>query len=337
MLWAAAGIFLSVVASVLPTVLYALALWWCDRYEREPFALLLAAFLWGAGPAVVLALIGESLLGVSPDAASAGLAAELFSTSALVPLVEESVKGLALVGLIFFFRHEFDGTLDGIVYGGLVGFGFAMTENFFYFAQAFLSAGPTQWVLVVILRGIVFGLNHAFFTALFGAAVGYARHRGFRGHSPWVAVLGFVGAVLFHAAHNLGSTLTAVNPAALALSLASGVGGVLLLAVVLLMALGREREWISAELAQEIGQSLSQEEYDYLTSSQRTAARLGWTRTAHAQWTHWMTELAIKRAQARQRGRDPAHDPRVQHARARLAALRPAVAPPAKAEGGSGK
>ncbi len=43
------------------------------------------------------------------------------------------MKGLALVALFYLARQEFDGPLDGIVYGALIGFGFSMTENLLYF------------------------------------------------------------------------------------------------------------------------------------------------------------------------------------------------------------
>ena len=43
-----AGILVSLVASVVPTILYVLVIWRIDRYEKEPLKLLAAAFLWGA-------------------------------------------------------------------------------------------------------------------------------------------------------------------------------------------------------------------------------------------------------------------------------------------------
>jgi RsiW-degrading membrane proteinase PrsW (M82 family) len=58
------GLFLSLLVAGLPTVFWAALVWWCDRYEREPIRLVTAAFLWGALPAVVLALALEAWLGV---------------------------------------------------------------------------------------------------------------------------------------------------------------------------------------------------------------------------------------------------------------------------------
>jgi RsiW-degrading membrane proteinase PrsW (M82 family) len=35
---------------------YAVVFWWFDRYEKEPLPLLIAAFIWGAVPSIILAV-----------------------------------------------------------------------------------------------------------------------------------------------------------------------------------------------------------------------------------------------------------------------------------------
>ncbi len=49
-------------AAAIPTTIYTLLLWWLDRYEKEPLPLILAAFLWGALPAIALAVFFELVL-----------------------------------------------------------------------------------------------------------------------------------------------------------------------------------------------------------------------------------------------------------------------------------
>ncbi len=48
-------ILLASALALVPTLVYALLVWWLDRYEKEPLPLLVVAFLWGAVPAVILA------------------------------------------------------------------------------------------------------------------------------------------------------------------------------------------------------------------------------------------------------------------------------------------
>ena len=47
-----------------PALLYVLLIWWLDRYEKEPISLAILAFVWGATPAILLALVFEILLGI---------------------------------------------------------------------------------------------------------------------------------------------------------------------------------------------------------------------------------------------------------------------------------
>src|SRR5207247_10666817 len=81
-----------------PTLLYAVLLWWLDRYEKEPLPLLLVAFLWGAVPAVVLAVILELGLGFTLEQVIlTDQAREIAEASLIAPIVEDAVNALILV------------------------------------------------------------------------------------------------------------------------------------------------------------------------------------------------------------------------------------------------
>ena len=169
------AVILSLFAAVAPAAVYALLIWWCDRYEREPWALLAVAFVWGAVPAIIISALAEMMFGVPLAGLQAMRLVNLLEASALAPVVEEATKALALVGLLLFFRREFDDVLDGLIYGALVGIGFGMTENLLYFLAAFFTGGWGVWGTVVFLRALVLGLSHAFYTAFSGVGLGLAR------------------------------------------------------------------------------------------------------------------------------------------------------------------
>src|SRR5260370_36798394 len=87
-------------------------------------------------------------------------------------ITEETFKGIGLLLLFIILRDEFDNVNDGIVYGALIGAGFAMVENFNYFA---LHSRNSLFYLIV--GWIILGcLGHSTFIACFGAALGYIRH-----------------------------------------------------------------------------------------------------------------------------------------------------------------
>lgn len=287
--------WLAIVLTVLPTLLYVTFLWWLDRYEKEPWPLLLAVFVWGAVPAVALALLAEL-----PNTAST-LGFDRGSQPVwYAPLVEEPLKALALFGIYMFFRYEFDGVLDGIIYGALIGFGFAMTENAIYFASRGGSITSLLW-----LRVVLFGFNHAFYTSIIGVALGMIRYERRR----WVVVvmqpLSLVLAVVFHALHNM--TISYRFPGVLIAWLISS-GGVLIVVLVAIISWRKERYWIDLELVEEIRCGfIDQATYQTVRSTRRRVQsqwealfRGGWralqmVRTRH----HLLTELAFLKYQLR--------------------------------------
>ena len=104
---------------------------WLDRYEPEPKWLLAFGLLWGGFVATAAALLLQGLggwfVGFTDDQ----------SLAIVAPITEEASKGLFLFLLLWWRRAELDGILDGIVYAGMVGIGFAFIENILYLAAAY--------------------------------------------------------------------------------------------------------------------------------------------------------------------------------------------------------
>jgi RsiW-degrading membrane proteinase PrsW (M82 family) len=257
--------------ALIPTIIYVLFVWWLDRYEKEPLWLLALAFLWGAVPAAIASVFLELLFDIPIMAAGGeGLVGNLASVSINAPLVEESAKGIALVGLVLVFQREFDDVLDGIIYGAMIGFGFAFTENLTgYYLPILSSEGLEAGVSNIFLRSVVFGFNHAFWTGVTGAAVGYARLCLDWGRRILVPMGGWMLAVVLHSIHNAGVTLVEQTFAlSLGISLVVDWGGLLLLMLVAFFVLRKERGWIERGLVEEVRRgALSYEEWQLLRSA----------------------------------------------------------------------
>lgn len=261
------GGLLAVYVGVVPMAGYALLLWWFDRFEKEPLALLLAAFLWGAVPAVVFSLIAELALGIPVSRLVRPATASLVEAALIAPLAEEVFKGAALVLLFLFFRREIDGLIDGILYGGLVGFGFAAVENTFYFAAGLMESGFGLFAALALFRAFLFGLNHALFTGLlgFGMAWGYTASNTFV--KVGAPALGLLAAVLSHGVHNASVTLGSEFAWPCLFALASDWGGVLILLAVIVWCSLREQRWIDECLDEEVEQgTLTQADYKVISS-----------------------------------------------------------------------
>src|SRR5690349_12532071 len=151
------------ICATLPVPIYIMLLLWIDRYESEPLWMLATAFLWGALVAVFIAFILNTINGeivkVATQSAQIG---ENFGAVISAPIVEESSKAFILLVLFLWKRDEFDGIVDGIVYAGMVGLGFAMTENILYYGRA-VGGGAGALTFTWILRGMAAPFSHPLF------------------------------------------------------------------------------------------------------------------------------------------------------------------------------
>ncbi|MWA00366.1 PrsW family intramembrane metalloprotease [Actinomadura sp. LD22] len=196
-----AGFWVGVVLAILPIpALVALALT-LDRLEPEPPRALVFAFMWGAGVAVLGALVLNTLGLLYVTVPIFGETKGHFVSATFgAPVIEESLKGAVLIGMLWFRRNEIDGFADGIIYAAMVGLGFAMMENITYYMRAFEDGGAQQLQTVFILRGLIAPLSHPLFTSMTGLGVAYAAtHRRGQLAAP---ALGLLGAMILHGLWN---------------------------------------------------------------------------------------------------------------------------------------
>ena len=195
-------LIIGMICATLPVPVYIMLLLWIDRYESEPLWMLTTTFLWGALVAVFIAIILNTINGeIVKTATNNAQIGENFGAVISAPIVEESAKAFILLVLFLWKRDEFDGIVDGIVYAGMVGLGFAMTENILYYGRA-AQRGPEALTFLLILRGMAAPFSHPLFTSMTGIGLGWSRQSN-NGFVKVVApVLGFMVAILLHATWN---------------------------------------------------------------------------------------------------------------------------------------
>ena len=160
---------------------------WLDRLEPEPRAMRWNAFLWGGGISVLVASVANEFT----DASFGTTAALVISA----PVAEEIMKSLGILGAAK--RNQIDSPLDGVVYAGYVGLGFAMVENIIYFSQAI---SDDDLGLVFVMRGLFSPFAHPFFTLWVGLAIGAAVKKG--RSRRFAAMRGLLLAMALHSSWN---------------------------------------------------------------------------------------------------------------------------------------
>ncbi len=259
-----------------PMFLFAALVNWLDRYEKEPKVLLGAAFLWG----VIIAAGGAFILntafgiGIYVLTGSEG-AADFGTTSIVAPIIEEGLKGLAVLIVFFLFRNEFDSILDGIVYAAITAMGFAAVENTLYiYRNGFLENGWGGFWTLVVIRVILVGWMHPFFTSFTGIGLAIARMN----RNVLVKIIavpgGYIVAVMAHAFHNTFSGLVGGDVGFIAGTFIDYIGYGLMLIFVIWM-ITRERNVLKRQLIEEVQKGyLSQRQYTSALSFFQTSAYL---------------------------------------------------------------
>ncbi len=195
------------VLAALPLVVVIAVLLYIDRWEPEPWWTRGVAFAWGAGVAIIVASIVNSAVLLN---ASLVLGDETeamrFTAVVVAPLAEETMKAAGVLLIVLARRNTIHSFLDGVVYAGFSGAGFAFIENMQYFLQA-STQGQAALTVTLILRGVLSPFVHPMATSFTGMALAWAvvRSRTSIGRVATV-ILGCCLAVATHSMWNfLGS------------------------------------------------------------------------------------------------------------------------------------
>ncbi len=196
------GAGLSILFAFIPLPALWLAYWWLDRYEPEPRRYKFAAFVWGGVVAVAIALSLQIAIQATFDLSEEHMA------SFVAPATEEPAKCIFLLLTFLRARRVIDGFLDGLVYAGLVGIGFAFIENIGYYAASYLGspdikiAGAEGVTTTFIVRGVFSPFAHPLFTSAFGIAIGIALAVRSRTGKAIIVAIGLAVSMGLHALWN---------------------------------------------------------------------------------------------------------------------------------------
>jgi RsiW-degrading membrane proteinase PrsW (M82 family) len=316
------ALIVSLFFGFVPMFIFAAFVYWLDRYEKEPKALLGAAFFWG----VVIAAGGAFIIntafgmGIYMFTGSEG-AADVGTTSIVAPIVEEFLKGLAVAIVFFLFYKEFDSILDGIIYGGIVALGFAATENTLYiFRNGYQEGGWGGLFFLAFIRVIIVGWQHPFYTAFTGIGFAVSRINKNTLIRLLAPLVGFGMAVTTHAFHNTFGGLIGGVEGLAAGTFVDWIGWTLMLGFIIWM-INNERNIVKNHLFSEVTSGLiSQAQYQKALSPWTTTTA-GMSGKATARFYQVCGELAHKKAQMTKLGDENGNMAIIEKLRAELASL----------------
>ncbi|GAB3226801.1 hypothetical protein GCM10027447_17410 [Glycomyces halotolerans] len=209
----AAGVGL--IAALLPAPILVGTFLWLGRYRRRPWLVLAFCFGWGACVSTAISL------GVNTGIAQLLRSNDLNENLAAVisaPVIEEITKLAGPLLIYWFARRHFTGILDAIVYCGLAGAGFAVSENVLYAAGTYISgvqildeaAGLALVTYLVLIRGLATMFAHPLMTGLSAIGLGKAARKPGRpgAAATWITGMLLCGIAL-HALWNGTSVIGA--------------------------------------------------------------------------------------------------------------------------------
>ena len=313
-----------------PCFFFAYILYWLDRYEKEPKILLGAVFLWGAVVAAGGSYIINSLFGITIFAVTGSEElASVTGATLSAPLVEETLKGLAVLVVFLIFRHEFDSILDGIVYAGIAALGFAATENSIYIWRGYASDGWGGLALLVFIRVILVGWQHPFYTAFIGIGLAAARTNRNIFVKLIAPLAGWGMAMFTHSLHNFLASVPLLGDLTCLLGSFLDWTGVLFMFLFIIWATWLEQKNIILHMREEV-QSGIISPAQYRTACSAWAQSFAWISSifsgkfmATSRFYQVVGELAHKKEQLRKHGDESGNSTLIQKYRKELSALSP--------------
>lgn len=322
----------------------ALGFWWVlsrlDLFEREPVAVRLAAFLWGAVASIAVSMMANNSALIVFAANMGSDWARTWGPAIAGPLNEEWFKAIGVVLLILIVREHFHRPMDGLIYGALIGLGFQVVENVTY-AVNFATINPnSDWagaLSATIIRIAVAGpWSHPLYTAVAGLGIAYLITQPRRPLTLRLTVAGslFGLSMAMHALWNLPFPQD-LNPL-LVISLTYGKGLIILGLFILLYSAAARREWhwFVATMSNQPEHVISTEE---LTSMRSLRSRIHARKAAQgelgkpgralvAQLQGELIALGESLARVQRSSGDPEEAPDVQARKRNLGAIRDELA-----------
>lgn len=283
---------LSIFFSVIPILIYLFILRWLDKYDREPLKLVIIHFLWGMFGAIMLTVIlGSIVNSILSEKINDEYSLIFISSAFTAPLIEETVKGIFI--LFTFTKLKFDNLTDGIVYGGSIGLGFGLTENFTYFIR--YTESINELIDLALIRNIFAVGIHFSTSAILGSALAFSKFKPCKSKLAYF-ITGLFLAVSIHSIFNQTILSDDTHSAALIFSTVTLV----LIYFLMNFSLNLEENILYYEMNDEITRDHLKPEYATVIPDYKERNTKGWIQESlRKKYITLATTLAFRKNQIR--------------------------------------
>ena len=157
-----------IIVSALVPAIFIGVLFYLLYKNKEPVRILIRAFLLGMA-SVLLTLAGLTFAAIPQVPHDGAFGHSVYRSFLVAGALEESAKLIVFTGV--YFRKEFDEWYDGMLYGVMIGLGFAFVENMGYFT--FYREGAR--IDLILGRSFLSMPMHALLGGVMGYFVGKAK------------------------------------------------------------------------------------------------------------------------------------------------------------------
>jgi RsiW-degrading membrane proteinase PrsW (M82 family) len=175
-------------ASLIPLVFLVIWIRNIEKYKKQSWTSIIKIFFWGAAIATTISLLLENFVANQ-------ITNFLILSVIIVPVIEEIFKALGFLTI----KSNLLELEDGLIYGIVLGFGFAATENIVYLSR-FWDHGFIVIISLLYLRIIGSSFMHATATSI--AGYGYGRSK-INNHSRLKIIPYIMISILIHSVFNL--------------------------------------------------------------------------------------------------------------------------------------
>lgn len=175
--------------AVTPCIAIGLFIYWRDKFDKEPFNLLILSFFGGIGSVVPAYFISNGLEDILLSNEQPYLFEMALDAFICTALAEEASKYFFL-RLLAYNNKNFNEPFDGITYSVMVSMGFAMIENLLY-----VLGNANAGITIALTRMFTAIPAHAVFAIIMGYYVGMAKYKE---HKKTYLLLGVLAATLAH-------------------------------------------------------------------------------------------------------------------------------------------